>query len=225
MSKMIKLICVSIVVVFGALLLVGCGGDAAESSPAADTPQYEIAQVTKPTTESQVTTPTTPEDPTTTTEPGKDTAGTTAASDEGVVASDDVNFRKEASTSGEVIGKLAKNTVVKVITKDYGNGWSKIEYDGKTGFMATQYLSTSGGSGSTKENTGGSTTSSNAKGVVNADDVNARSEASTSSKVVTQLAKNTEVTVVDKNVGNGWYKIKYDDKIMFIASQYVTIKD
>lgn len=53
-----------------------------------------------------------------------------------------VNFRKSYSTKSSSLGKIKEgNTVTIIGTGD--NGWSKIEYNGKTGYIKTEYLSSS----------------------------------------------------------------------------------
>ncbi len=51
-----------------------------------------------------------------------------------------VNLRKKASTSSAVIGKLKLNNEVIVLEK-VDSKWSKIEYDGITGYVSTDLLS------------------------------------------------------------------------------------
>jgi len=50
-----------------------------------------------------------------------------------------LNFRSGPSTSYSVIGKLSSGAKVEVISTS--NGWSKIKYDGKTGYVSSEYLS------------------------------------------------------------------------------------
>lgn len=50
-----------------------------------------------------------------------------------------VRIRKERSADSERIGTGYVNELVKVL-ENYSDGWSKIEYNGKTGYCMTQYL-------------------------------------------------------------------------------------
>jgi len=52
---------------------------------------------------------------------------------------DTVNLREKASTSAKVLAKLKLNE--KVIVLDENNKWSKVEVDGKTGYISTELLS------------------------------------------------------------------------------------
>lgn len=57
----------------------------------------------------------------------------------GYISGSSVNFREEASTESEVIQTLLQNTKVKVI--DTQNGWTKVEYNGRVGYISAQYIS------------------------------------------------------------------------------------
>ena len=53
---------------------------------------------------------------------------------------EDINVRAEANTDSEVLTMLAQGDEVTVLG-DAGNGWSKIEIDGVTGYVMTEFLS------------------------------------------------------------------------------------
>lgn len=55
------------------------------------------------------------------------------------VSASAVNLRKSASTSSEVLASLTQNTEVTVLEE--ANGWSKVEVNGKKGYISTQLLS------------------------------------------------------------------------------------
>lgn len=67
---------------------------------------------------------------------GKDTSSTTTTK---YVNTSSLNVRSGASTSYSVIGKLSKGSKVEVISTS--NGWSKIKYNGQTGYVSSKYLS------------------------------------------------------------------------------------
>ena len=62
--------------------------------------------------------------------------GTAAA----VKCSSTVNFRSAASTSSTILGELKNGTAVSVLSTS--NGWSKVSYAGKTGYISADYLVT-----------------------------------------------------------------------------------
>ena len=140
------------------------------------------------------------------------------------VNANNVRVRKSATTSSGIIATLSKNIQVTRLEKkvSYKNGyyWDKIKLpNGSIGYVATNYLT------SINTTTTNSTTTKTAK--VNASNVRLRSSASTSSKVVKTLSKETKVTVLQKKVAykNGYYwdKVKLSNGTTgYIANQYLS---
>ncbi|MFC4802320.1 SH3 domain-containing protein [Neobacillus sp. GCM10023253] len=58
-----------------------------------------------------------------------------------VVYGSSLNMRAEASTTGAVLTKLARGTIVTVNSEE--NGWAKVTANGQTGYVSAQYLSAS----------------------------------------------------------------------------------
>lgn len=56
----------------------------------------------------------------------------------GTVTADDVNFRKEASTSSEVLGRFQSGTNVSIV--GVSNGWFEVEYNGQVGYVYPDYI-------------------------------------------------------------------------------------
>ncbi len=154
-------------------------------------------------------------------------SSSTSSSEKVKVNASNVNVRKSATTSSSKITTLAKNTVVTRLQKNvaYKNGyyWDKIQLsNGKTGYMASKYLTVVSSSSSSN-----SSSSSGEKVKINASRVNVRKSATTSSGVIKTLSKNTVVTRLQKKVAykNGYYwdKVKLSDgKIGYIASKYLS---
>ncbi len=68
-----------------------------------------------------------------------------------VKCSSSVNFRSAASTSSTILGELKNGTSVTVLSTS--NGWSKVSYAGKTGYISADYLvSASNGTAITPSN-------------------------------------------------------------------------
>ena len=57
-----------------------------------------------------------------------------------VKCSSTVNFRSSASTSSTILGELKNGTAVTVLSTS--NGWSKVSYAGKAGYISADYLVT-----------------------------------------------------------------------------------
>ncbi|MDI3528973.1 MAG: lactocepin [Thermoanaerobacter sp.] len=126
---------------------------------------------------------------------------------QGVVKALALNVREGASTSTKVIGVLPRGTVVTLLEEV--NGWYKINYNGKTGYIYGVYVTVMPSSSEVKT------------GRVTASVLNVREEASTSTKVIGTLSKGTVVTLLEEV--NGWYKINYNGKIGYIYGKYVDV--
>lgn len=94
----------------------------------------------------------------------------------GYINTNSVNFRENPDTSGKIISALSKNAEVEIIEEN--NGWIKIEYKGKVGYVATKYVS----------NTKVETTSRSAK-----------SRRATTTKTKTTSIASTKTTTTDTN--------------------------
>ena len=75
-----------------------------------------------------------------------------------------LNVRSGAGTNYSIIGSLSKGTKVEVISTT--NGWSKIKYNGSTGYVSSQYLSSSASDNSTSTSTSVSKVISYAKKLI-----------------------------------------------------------
>ncbi len=132
-----------------------------------------------------------------------------------VVTASSLNVRSGAGTNYSRIGSLSKGTEVSVISES--NGWAKINYNGKIGYVSTDYLATksSGGSSSTNETI-------KYKKIVNATGLNFRTGPGTNYSKISTLKYGTEVGVISES--NGWAKISYNGKIGYVSSQYLADK-
>lgn len=124
-----------------------------------------------------------------------------------VTAADGLNVRKSASTSSAIVGVLTKGTTVEISKES--NGWGYVV--AKKGWIYLQYTS--------KVNTTTNSTFKSYKAKVTADVLNVRKGAGTNYAVVSQLMKNTTVTI-SKTSGNwgyiankGWIHLDYIKKV------------
>ena len=147
------------------------------------------------------------------------------------VANTSVNLRNGPGTNGtQVITTLISGQAVTIIEKDAYNGlndfnWVRVKLsNGTQGYIASQYLTEMGEASSSNN------TSSGYKiATIKCDDgssVRIRSEATTSSSVVTTLRKGTTVTVMQENVANAngytWDKIVTSEGLEgYVANQYL----
>ena len=68
------------------------------------------------------------------------TTNTPSISTEKGVTTDNLNFRKSASTSSLVINTIPKNTTIEIL-EQLSSGWYKVKYKGLTGYVSGSYVS------------------------------------------------------------------------------------
>ncbi|WEZ06720.1 SH3 domain-containing protein [Priestia flexa] len=149
----------------------------------------------------------------------KKTSSTNVVSKQATVNASSLNVRSAASTSASIVTNLPRNAKVTVI-KENGD-WSQIKTsNGKTGWVANQYLKVGSESTTPSSESGGTSVSKQA--TVNASSLNVRSAASTSASIVTNLPRNAKVTVIKEN--GDWSQIKTSDgKTGWVANQYLKV--
>ena len=133
-----------------------------------------------------------------------------------VTASAGLNLRKGPSTSYAVIKTLSKGTEVTVISSS--NGWNKVNVCGVSGYVSSDYLSStkpSTGSSSSNESTSNSTST-----MYTTDRLNLRKGAGTSYSVITTLDKGIAVTVHSSS--NGWSKVSVNGMTGYVSSSYLS---
>ncbi|MEK4906644.1 SH3 domain-containing protein [Niallia sp. FSL M8-0099] len=116
-----------------------------------------------------------------------------------------LNVRVGPSISTSVVTTLKAGEKVNVLSET--NGWSKVEVDGKIGYVSSSYLITKQVSSVKYVSVDPSST------------LNVRESASTKANVVTKLKNNTKVEVVSES--NGWAKIKVNGINGYVSSQYI----
>lgn len=125
----------------------------------------------------------------------------------GIVTGDDLNVRKSPDIRADVLIQLSKG--VKVLILDVSGSWYKIAYGDVTGWVYGEFLSLKDEAIST--------------GVINADDVNVRSNPDLSSEVLTRLNKGENVSIFGRT--EDWYKIKVSDgKSGWVYKEFLTVK-
>ena len=146
------------------------------------------------------------------------------------VANTSVNLRNGPGTSETtIVTTLISGQSVTIIEKGAYNGlngynWVRVKLaNGTQGYIAEQYLT------EVSDNGGNNNTGNYIIATINCDDgskVRIRSGASTTSSIVTSLAKGTTVTVMQENVANAngytWDKIVTSDGLEgFVANKYL----
>lgn len=100
-----------------------------------ETQNENIEQETNKAEENEVNTNNTKQEVTNTTE----TTETTDTKKIGYINAENVNFRKSADKTSEVIDTLTLNTEVEILSEE--NGWYKISVNSQTGYVATTLIS------------------------------------------------------------------------------------
>ncbi len=129
------------------------------------------------------------------------------------VTATSLNVREKATTSSQVIGSVKKNAALTLLKKSGSWGQVKLR-NGKTGWVSMSYLTTKKPS----------TVSSNlGTYYVTASTLYVREKATTSSKSVASVKKNTAVTLLKKN--GSWGQIKLSNgKTGWVSMSYLTTK-
>lgn len=124
-----------------------------------------------------------------------------------VTASSGLNLRTGSGSSYPVITTIRCGANVEIL--DQSGSWYKVSFNGKTGFVSSEYVSVAGQH------------DPRTLGVINVSAVNLRSEASTASKVLKLIKNGTTVTVLDSS--SDWYKVYFDGKEGYVFGEYVSI--
>lgn len=138
-----------------------------------------------------------------------------------VRAIDVVNIRSSDSETADKLGKAAIGDEFKLIAK-IDNGWSEVEYEGKSAYIKSMYLEdvefaeAAAGNPSDAQNN-----SEEVTGTVTATaNVRIRSEASETSEKLGVAYEGQKLDMIVQQA-DGWTKIKYNGNIAYVKSDYV----
>lgn len=137
---------------------------------------------------------------------------------ETVYTNDRVNLRKSYSTSSAKITTLNKDT--KLTRTGVGsNGWSRVNYNGQTAYISSQYLTTKAEEPKEKED---DVTFKDVKETMYANTkCNLRKSWSTKSDIAGYLNLGQEVTRT--GIGsNGWSRITYEGKTVYVSTKLLS---
>ena len=119
-----------------------------------------------------------------------------------------VNVRSSDSEQADKLGKVSGGTTVEV-QEVRVNGWTKIVYQGKDGFIKSEYLQM-------QESAAGTETIGTVTATTN---INVRTSPSETADRLGVLAGGETVDLIV--IENGWCKIKYDGRIAYVKADYV----
>ncbi|MFJ8356336.1 SH3 domain-containing protein, partial [Bacillus paramycoides] len=145
--------------------------------------------------------------------------------EEGIVTATRLNVRNSQVLGSSMIGYVQKNEKVTVLGK--ANGWAKIEYKGKEGYVSLEFLKFGDAiqtpdASSQKQQQPTIKNGAEETGTINATSLRVRSAANTSSAVLGNLKNGEKVTVLGK--ANGWAKISYQGKEGYVSLEFVKLE-
>lgn len=153
------------------------------------------------------------------------TSKTNGAATSGLITAGYLNVRSGSGINYPVANVITRGTKVTMYEKS--NGFYKINYGGKTGYVSEQYVkATTAQDKNTNTNTNTSTgtdsTSSVTTGIGNitASSLNVRKTASMGNNIMGVIKINAKVNLYGTQ--NGFYKIKYNGQWGYIAKTYVS---
>lgn len=141
----------------------------------------------------------------------KTTSGSTSTVTKytGVITGSDVRMRKGAGTSYAVVGTYAKGT--KMTITGSKQGWYKVSYNGKTGYVSADYMRLSPKTAYSSTKTG----------TVKGSSVRLRMGPSTSFTTVTTVSSGTKVKI--SGIYGDWYEVTVSGKYGYMDKSMITV--
>ena len=141
-----------------------------------------------------------------------------------VVTADSLRMRKEPNTSSAILASVRKGSTVELLSREE-NGWYKVIYQGKEGYMSGDWLDVTMFSNADTSGSADASGFADPAGlpvpVVTADTLNVRSDAGTDYDRVGTLKKGTEVTILETL--DGWYKISSGELTGYVSADYISL--
>lgn len=139
-----------------------------------------------------------------------------AASYGSYITTSNLNLRASMSTSSQKLVTIPKGSKVTLVMK-YSNGWSKVTYNGRTGYVSSNYIKVAGSS----NNTTPTPSPSYGKTARTTAVLNLRRGAGTNYSSIMKIPQNATVNILAR-YSNGWSKVNYSGRTGFVSSQYLT---
>ncbi|MBR4893335.1 MAG: C40 family peptidase [Clostridia bacterium] len=146
--------------------------------------------------------------------------GVSAYAASGSVNADVLNVRTGPGTNYGISTTVVYGTVVN-ITENINSEWSKIEYNGLTGYVASRYLNVRNDNPVDRSSVERPDASYEQKGYTTATSLNFRSGPSQDSSVICQIPQYVQFSVYENT--NGWVKVLYNGQYGYISDKYLTI--
>lgn len=126
-----------------------------------------------------------------------------------------LNVRAGAGTNYKLLGSVKRNAVLDVY--EINNSWAKINYNGKYGYVSTNY--TIDTASTTANTTAKSSTTESKKMIVVANSLNVRSGAGTKYAIKGKLTEGTSINVL--SISDGWAKFVYNGSNAYVDASYL----
>ncbi|MGF9966336.1 SH3 domain-containing protein, partial [Bacillus rhizoplanae] len=144
----------------------------------------------------------------------------------GVVTATRLNVRNSPVLGSTLLGNVQKGENVTILGK--ANGWAKIEYKGKEGYVSLEFIKVGEKEGrpvSQQPATPQQSVIDNGNyeaGTITATSLRVRSAANTTSTILGNLKQGEKVTVLGK--ANGWAKISWNGKEGYVSLEFVKLE-
>lgn len=126
-----------------------------------------------------------------------------------------LNIRKEPSTSGKLVGKLPKNAACEILDEE--DGWVHIISGEVEGYVSGEYLLTG------MEAVVKARELVQKKAKVTCDSLKVREEASTEAEVIMTVAKGEKLDVLEED--GEWVKVDLDGQEVYVFGEYVEVSE
>ncbi|PGZ07553.1 peptidase M24 [Bacillus cereus] len=137
-----------------------------------------------------------------------------------VVNATSLRVRTGPAAYHSVIGGVLNGTTLNVVGSE--NGWFKVNYQGKTGFVSSEFVKFVKGGTTTPEQPKQPEQPSQAIGdyYINASALNVRSGEGTNYRIIGALPQGQKVQVISEN--SGWSKINYNGQTGYIGTRFLS---
>ena len=126
-----------------------------------------------------------------------------------------LNVRQDPNLDGKILGKLPMNAGCEIIEET--NGWYKVKSGELEGFVAGEFLLT--GEAANQR----ATEAINTVAFVKADKLMVREQPNTNCSILTKVAENEELEVIEEL--DGWVKVNINNITGYVSGDYVQVYD
>ncbi|MFB6727157.1 SH3 domain-containing protein [Bacillus mobilis] len=135
-----------------------------------------------------------------------------------VVNATSLRVRTGPAAYHSVIGGVLNGTTLNVVGSE--NGWFKVNYQGKTGFVSSEFVKFVKGGTATPEQPEQPNQGAIGDYYINASALNVRSGEGTNYRIIGALPQGQKVQVISEN--SGWSKINYNGQTGYIGTRYLS---